>query len=104
MGLRTCWNSKSHLQNVEISPRSVRQDLYFKIMLSSLTYGLIWVGSCCNSDLFHSLVRLHNRAARLQFIIYSKTCHLSYNGRNDTNDAETFLVGIFQKINMGCIP
>ena len=35
--------------------RSVRQDLYFKVILPSVTYDLILWGSCCNSDLFQSL-------------------------------------------------
>ena len=41
--------------------RSVRQDLYFKVILPSVTYGLILWGSCCNSDLFQSLEKLHCR-------------------------------------------
>ena len=45
-------------------PRNVRQDLYFKVISPSVTYGLILWGSCCNSDLFQSLERLHCRAAR----------------------------------------
>ena len=32
-----------------------------------MTYGLVLWGSCCNSDLFQSLERLHCRAARLTF-------------------------------------
>ena len=32
-----------------------------------MTYGLVLWRSCCNSDLFHSLERLHCRAARLTF-------------------------------------
>ena len=48
-------------------PRNVRQDLYFKVILPSVTYGLIQWGSCCNSDLFQSLERLHCRAFRLIF-------------------------------------
>ena len=52
---------------VRFLPRTVRQDLYFKVILPSVTYGLILWGSCCNSDLFQSLERLHCRAARLIF-------------------------------------
>lgn len=47
--------------------RNIRQDLYFQIILPSETYGLILWGSCCKSDLFQSLERLHCRAARLIF-------------------------------------
>lgn len=40
------------LKNSRFLPRNVRQDLYFKVILPSVTYGLILWGSCCNSDLF----------------------------------------------------
>ena len=53
------------LKKSRFLPRNVRQDLYFKVILPSVTYGLILWGSCCNSDLFQSLERLHCRAARL---------------------------------------
>ena len=47
--------------------RSFRQDLYFRVILPSVVYGLKLWGSCCNSDLFQSLERLYCRAARLIF-------------------------------------
>ena len=53
------------LKKSRFLPRSVRQDLYFKVILPSVTYGLILWCSCCNSALFQSLERLHCRAARL---------------------------------------
>ena len=55
------------LKKSRFLPRNVRQDLYFKVILPSVTYGLILWGSCCNSDLFQSMERLHCRAARLIF-------------------------------------
>ena len=55
------------LKKSRFLPRNVRLDLYFKIILPSVTYGLVLWGSCCNSDLFQSLERLHCRAARLIF-------------------------------------
>ena len=55
------------LKKSRFLPRNVRQDLYFKVILPSVTYGLILWGSCCNSDLFQSLERLHCMAARLIF-------------------------------------
>ena len=64
---------KSFAKNLELLkksrslPRGVRQDLYFKVILPSETYGLILWGFCCNSDLFRSLERFHCRAARLIF-------------------------------------
>ena len=57
------------LKKSRFLPRNVRQDLYFKIILLSVTCGLILWGSCHNSDLFQSLERLHCRAARLIFKI-----------------------------------
>ena len=51
------------LKKARFLPNNVRQDLYFKIILPSVTYGLILWGS----DLFQSLERLHCRAARLIF-------------------------------------
>ena len=55
------------LKKSRFLPRNVRQDLYFKVILPSVTYGLILWGSCCNSDLFQSMEILHCRAARLTF-------------------------------------
>ena len=55
------------LKKSRFLPRNVRQDLYFKVILPSVTYGLILWGSCCNYDLFQSLERPHCRAARLIF-------------------------------------
>jgi len=55
------------LKKSRFLPRNVRQDLYFKVILPSVTYGLILWGSCCNSDLFQSMERLHFRAAQLIF-------------------------------------
>ena len=53
------------LKKSRFLPRKVCQDLYFKVTLPSVTYGLVLWGSCYNSDLFQSLERLHCRAARL---------------------------------------
>ena len=36
-------------------PRSIYQDLYSKVILPSVTYRLILLGSCCNSDIFQFL-------------------------------------------------
>ena len=55
------------LKKSRFFPRNVRQDLYFKIILPPVTYGLILWGSCHNSDLFQCLERLHCRAARFIF-------------------------------------
>ena len=43
----------------------IRQDLYFRVILPPVTYGLILWGCCCNSDFFQSLEGLHCRVARL---------------------------------------
>ena len=52
------------LKKSRFLPRNVR---HFKVILPSVTYGLRLWGSCCNSDLFQSLERLHCMAARLIF-------------------------------------
>ena len=44
------------------------KDFYFKVILSAVKYGLVLCGSCCNSDIFKSIERLHCKAVR---IIYS---------------------------------
>ena len=44
------------------------QDLYFKVILPSVAYGLKLWGSCYNSNFkFQSVERLYCRAARLIF-------------------------------------
>ena len=45
----------------------VLTNFYFKVILPSVTYGLVLWGSCFNADLFDSLERLHYRAARIIF-------------------------------------
>ena len=37
------------------------------MILPSVKYGLVLWGSCCNSDILHSIERLHCRAARIIF-------------------------------------
>ena len=46
-------------------PTSVLLDLYFKVILPSLTYALVVWGGCSNKEYFKSLERLHCRAARI---------------------------------------
>ena len=41
--------------------------IYFSVILPSINYGLVLWGSCCNSELFNSIDRLHCRAARIIF-------------------------------------
>ena len=48
-------------------PKDVLINVYFKVILPSVTYGLVLWGSCFNADLFDSLERLHCRAARIIF-------------------------------------
>jgi len=55
------------LKKSRFLPRNVPLDLYFKIIVPSVTYGLVLWGSGCNSDLFQYLERLHCRAARVIF-------------------------------------
>ena len=48
-------------------PKNVLTNFYFKVILPSVTFGLVLWGSCFNADLFDSLERLHFRAARIIF-------------------------------------
>ena len=48
-------------------PKDVLIYFYFKVILPSLTYGLVLWGSCSNANLFDSLERLHCRVARIIF-------------------------------------
>ena len=45
--------------------RNAQLDLYFKIILPSVLYGLVVWGGCSNTDLLQSLELLHRRAARI---------------------------------------
>ena len=48
-------------------PKDVVTNFYFKVILASVTYGLVLWGSCFNADLFDSLERLHYRVTRIIF-------------------------------------
>jgi len=48
-------------------PKEVLNNFYFKVILPSITYGLVLWGKCSNVYLFDSLERLHCRAARIIF-------------------------------------
>ena len=48
-------------------PKDVLINFYFKVILPSVTYGLVLWGSCFNAYLSYSLERLHCRAARIIF-------------------------------------
>ena len=48
-------------------PKDVLINFYFKVILLSVTYGLVLWGSCSNADLFDSFERLHCRVARIIF-------------------------------------
>ena len=55
------------IRRSRLLPKDVLIDFYFKVILPSVTYGLVVWGSCFNADLFYSLERLHCRAARIIF-------------------------------------
>jgi len=48
-------------------PKKVLINFYFKVILPSVTHGLVLSGSCLSVDLFDFLERLHCRAARIIF-------------------------------------
>ena len=54
-------------------PKDILINFYFKVILPSVTYGLVLWGSCFNADLFYSLARLHCRAARIIFNLSKDT-------------------------------
>ena len=73
---KLCWSphvseiSKSFVQKLNLLkalrflPQPVRLDFYFKVIMPSVTYGLLIWGSC-NKTLMDSLQRIHFRAARI---------------------------------------
>ena len=58
------------MKRSSFSSRNALLDLYFKIILPSVSYGLVVWGGCSNTGLLQSLELLHRRAAR---IIYNLT-------------------------------
>ena len=58
-------NKLNLLKRSSFLNRNALLDLYFKIILPSVTYGLVVWGGCPNTDLLHSLETLHRRAARI---------------------------------------
>ena len=55
------------IKRSRLLPKEVLINFYFKVILPSVTYGLVLWGSCTNVHLFDSLERLHFRAARIIF-------------------------------------
>ena len=55
------------LKKMRFLPRKMLQDFYLRVILPSVSYGLILLGACCNSDILNSLESLHCRAARILF-------------------------------------
>ena len=58
-------NKLNLLKRSSFLSRNALLDLYFKIILPSVLYGLIVWGGCPNADLLHSLEVLHRWAARI---------------------------------------
>ena len=48
-------NKLSLLKRSRFLPKEVLEDFYFKIILPSVNYGLVLWGSCCNTELIHSI-------------------------------------------------
>ena len=53
------------LKNSRFLPAKVLSTMYFRIILPSITHGLMVWGGCSNFENFNSLERLHCRAARV---------------------------------------
>ena len=60
-------NKLDPLKRSRFLPKSVLRDFYFKVILPSVTYGLVLWGACCNSNLRDSVEILHCRASRIIF-------------------------------------
>ena len=58
-------NKLNLLKRSSFLSRNSLLDLYFKIILPSVLYGLVVWGGCPNAELLHSLEALHRRAARI---------------------------------------
>ena len=60
-------NKLNLIKRSRFLPRNTLLDLYFKVILPSITYALpIW-GGCTNKDEFNALESIHCRAARVIF-------------------------------------
>ena len=55
-------NKLNLLKRSSFLSRDALLDLYFKIILPSVLYGLVFCGGCSNVDLLNSLEILHHRA------------------------------------------
>ena len=66
------------LKRSRFLPRKILEHFYFRVILPSVSYGLIMWDGCNNSEMFTCMERLHNRAARI-----------IYNLLNDTPSTET---------------
>ena len=66
-------------------PKLVLINFYFKVILPTVTYGLVLWGSCFNTDLFYLLERLHCRAARIIFNLPKGMISLDVLQRADWN-------------------
>ena len=60
-------NKLDLLKRSRFLPKSVLRDFYFKVILPSVTYGIVLWGACCKSNLRDSIERLHCRASRIIF-------------------------------------
>ena len=65
----------SLLTSLYFLPIEARLDFYFKVILLSVTYGLLIWGSC-GKTLFSSLERIHVRAAKIISIALTRICLL----------------------------
>ena len=51
------------LKRSRFLPRGILRNCYLKVIVLVVKYGLVLWDSCCNSNLFKSIERLHCRAA-----------------------------------------
>ena len=62
-------NKLDLLKRSRFLPRNTRKDLYFKVIIPSIIYGVCMWEGCNKSHIFSSLERMHFRAAKIIFIL-----------------------------------
>ena len=79
-------NKLNLLKRSRFLPNEVLNQLYFKVILPSITYGLVFRGGCSCMDTFNFIEALHCRAAR---IIYNLPKDLPSNEVLNSTNWET---------------
>lgn len=68
-------NKLNLLRKSKFLPKSILEQFYFSVILSSITYGLVIWANGSNSELSRSIDTLHGRAARLIYNLGNDTSY-----------------------------